>query len=368
VKWVSSTVDKDAAMIERGNKSNKNITLFKETGTFIGKKTLQIGKKTISADKIIIAAGTRPFIPPIPGLDKVKYLTSTEALRLKKQPKSIIMVGGGYISCELAHFLGALGTQVTIIESLDSLVGHEDVDISKAFTKEFSKKHTVLFGHKAAKVEKKGGKYIVTAQKGKTKKRISAEQLLVAVGRVSNADILQVEKTGVKTNKHKYVEVNKYMETNVPGIYALGDIAGKYFFKHSANLEAQYVWWNMMGNKVEVDYTAMPHAIFSSPQVAGVGYTEQELKEKGMQYKKAIGYYRDVAMGMAFKDTTSFVKALAWEGKILGCHIMGPEASTLIHEVIVAMKNGGRVKDITGAVHIHPALPEIVQRTFLKVR
>ncbi|MBI4149240.1 dihydrolipoyl dehydrogenase [Candidatus Woesearchaeota archaeon] len=369
VHHVSSTVDADAQMIERGNKSNKSITLFKGTGRFIAKKTLQVGNQVLTAEKIVIAAGTRPLIPQIPGLDKVKYLTSTEALRLKRQPKSIIMIGGGYISCELAHFFGSLGTKVTIIEFMDRLVGNEDNDISAAFTSVFSQKHTVLLGYKAVQVAKKGKLVAVTAQKGKAKKTIAAEELLVAVGRIPNTDILDVGKAGVKTTPKGYVQVDEHLQASVPGIWALGDIAGNYFFKHSANLEAQYVWWNLSGHQVRADYTAMPHAIFSSPQIAGVGYTEQELQQKGVAYKKAIGYYRDVAMGLAFRDTTSFVKALASpDGKILGCHIMGPEASTLIHEVVVAMKNGGRVTDITGAVHVHPALPEIVQRTFLKVR
>ena len=369
VRHVSSVIDADARMIEKGNRSNKNITLFRGTGRFIARKTLQVGNQAITAEKIVIAAGTRPLVPPIPGLDKVKYLTSTEALRLSRQPKSIIMIGGGYISCELAHFFGALGTKVTIIEFMDRLVGNEDAEVAAAFTREFSKRYTVLLGFKAVQAAKKGKGIEVTAQKGNVQKKLSAEELLVAVGRIPNTDILDVGKTGVKMTPKGYVQVDEHLQTSVPGIWALGDIAGNYFFKHSANLEAQYVWWNLSGHAAAVDYTAMPHAIFSSPQIAGVGYTEQELQQKGIAYRKAIGYYKDVAMGLAFRDTTSFVKALASpDGRILGCHIMGPEASTLIHEVVVAMKNGGNVKDITGAVHVHPALPEIVQRTFLKVR
>ena len=155
------------------------------------------------------------------------------------------------------------------------------------------------------------------------------------------------------------------METNVEGVWALGDIAGKYLFKHSANLEAEYTIHNMLsGHRIPVDYTAMPHAIFSYPQIAGVGATEQELKEKGVKYLKGTYKYEDTGMGMALLEKDGFVKFLAdYNGKILGCHIIGPEASTLIHEVLISMKKGNsHLNDIINTVHIHPALSEVVER------
>ena len=188
---------------------------------------------------------------------------------------------------------------------------------------------------------------------------------MVAAGRVTNTDIFDVKKTNVKTDKKGYVKTNKYMETSAKNIWALGDIAGKFFFKHSANLEAEYCYYNAFGKKkVKIDYYAMPHAIFSSPQIAGVGMTEQEIKEKNIKY--AVGKYNYInsGMGIAIEDREGFVKIMVDKKtrKILGCHIMGTDASILIHEVIVAMKARQTVDILRRAVHVHPALSEVVQR------
>ena len=364
-------VDKDARDIEKGIRADKNTTLYKTEGKFIGNKTLKVGKETIKANKIVIAAGTRPFIPPIEGLKNVDYITSKEALRLKKLPKSMAIVGGGYIAAELAHFYGQLGTKITIIQRNPNLIPNEDEEIKKKFTEIFRKKYNIFTEHTAVKVSKKGKNFVVEAEKNGKRKKIISEQLLVATGRAPNTDILDVKKTGVKINKRGYVKVNKYMETNIKGIWALGDIAGIYLFKHSANLEANYVYNNIFHKKAKVNYHAMPHAIFSSPQIAGVGFTEQQLKEKNIPY--AIGKYLYIrtGMGIALEDKEGFVKIYADKKtrKILGCHIIGTNASALIHEVIVAMKSGkGTIDNIKNAVHVHPALPEVVQRAVNSIR
>jgi dihydrolipoamide dehydrogenase len=355
------TVDEEAAGIEASIRSAKNITLFKERARFVGPKTLQVKGGQISADKIVIAAGTRPSVPPIEGLGKVPYMTSDEALSVKKLPKKLIIIGGGYIACELAHFFGSMGSKITILQRNVRLLPDEDEEIGQKFTEIFSKQYPVLLGFSAKTVEKKGTKIAVYGPDGRG---VEGTDLLIATGRVPNSDILAVEKTGVKTNKYGYIECNEFMETNVPGIYVLGDIAGKYLFKHSANLEAEIVANNLLnpGKKLMVDYTAMPHAVFSYPQVAGVGATEQDLK--GTDY--LVGYYKysQTGMGEAIAEKDGFVKFLTdYNGKILGCHILGPEASILIHEVLVSMKAGrSHVNDIINTVHIHPALSEVVQR------
>ena len=363
----SNTVDKDAKDIEKAIKEDKNTTLFKTEGKFIGYKTLKVGNKTIKGDKIIIAAGTRPSIPPIEGLDKVDYMTSDEALRLTKQPKSLTIIGGGYIAAELAHFYGALGTKINIIQRRDVLIPNEDREIAEEFTNVFSKKYNVFLNSDAIKVSKKSKKIITTIKNSNNNKfkNIGSEKLLIAAGRVPNTDILDVAKTGVKTDKKGYIKVNGHMETTAKDIWALGDICGIYLFKHSANLEAQYAYNNAFGRqKKKTDYTAMPHAIFSSPQIAGVGYTEEQLKEKKIDYAVGKKNYIETGMGTALNDKDGFVKLLVDRKtrKVLGCHIMGTDASTLIHEVIVAMKAKQKVDILTDAVHIHPALSEVVQR------
>jgi mycothione reductase len=374
----SNVVDKDARDIERSIRSDKKTTLFKTEGKFIGYKTLKVGNKTIKGDKIIIAAGTRPFIPPIEGLDKVDYMTSTEALRTTKKPKSLTIIGGGYISAELAHFYGALGTKVNIIQRGSLLIPREDGEIASRFTEIFSRKYDVFLNFNAIKVSKKNNKLITAIKNNSNKnkkenklKNIESDKLLVAAGRISNTDILDVSKTGVKTDKNGYIKVNKYMETSAKGIWALGDIAGKYFFKHSANLEAENVYHNAFGRKKKaIDYYAMPHAIFSSPQIAGVGYTEEQLKEKKIDYVVGKKDYIETGMGTALNDKEGFVKLLVDRKtrKILGCYIIGTDASTLIHEVLVAMKAKQAVEVLQKTVHIHPALSEVVQRAVWNIK
>jgi mycothione reductase len=373
IKRVSRVVDKDARQIEAAIQEDENSTLFKVAGKFVGERTLQVGNKKIKGKKVVIAAGTRPRIPQrIEGIEKVPYITSKEALRLKQLPKSLTIIGGGYIGAELAHFFGSLGSKVTIVQSPSLMVQAEDKEIAEVFTNVFSKKHDVLLSHRAQKVTIDGNKILttVTSKSDGKSKTIVSDELLLAVGRVPNTDVLDVGAAGVNVNKQGYVETNKFMETSAKNVWALGDIAGKWFFKHSANLEAQHVVYNaLLGKKKAVDYTAMPHAVFSSPQIAGVGETRQELDLRGVNY--AVGKYKyiDSGMGMALLDKAGFVNVYADKKtrKILGCHILGTDASTLIHEVIVAMKYGLTVDDVVRAVHVHPALSEVVQRAFGRV-
>ena len=361
----SKLVDKEAEEIEEAIIEDKNTTLFKVEARFVGERTLKVGKETIKGDKIIIAAGTRPSVPPIEGLNEVDFVTSDEALRVKKQPKIMTILGGGYIAAELAHFYGALGTKINIVQRGKFLIPNEDEDISRKFTEIFKKKYNVLTEFQAKRVSKKKGKFIVIVESKNKNRKLVSDALLVATGRIPNTDILDVAKTNVKTDDKGFVKTNEYLKTTAKNIWALGDIVGKFLFKHSANLEAEYVYYNAILNKrVKVNYTAMPHAIFTLPQIAGVGLREQDLREKKINY--ATGKYQFIksGMGIAFQDTEGFVKIFADRKtrKILGCHILGSDASTLIHEVIVAMKNNLTADAISNSVHVHPALSEVVQR------
>jgi len=361
----SRMVDNEAKHIKEAILEDENTTLFNNTGKFVGEREIKVGNKTIKGEKIVIAAGTRSLIPKIEGLNSVDFMTSDEALRLKKQPKSLTILGGGYVSTELAHFYGSLGTKVNIIQNMPLMIQNEDWEIAKKFTEIFSRAHNVVLNHQAIKAYKSGSKIIVEAKGPKGIKKIESEKLLVAVGRVPNSDVLDVQKAGVNVNERGFIVTNDFLETTAKNVWAIGDIAGKYLFKHSANLEAQYVYKNaILGKKLKVDYTAMPHAIFSSPQVAGVGMREQDLKEKKIDY--AVGKYRYIksGMGKALKDEEGFMKIYVGRKtrKILGCYILGTDASTLIHEVLVVMKNNLAVDAITSTVHIHPALSEIIQR------
>ncbi len=369
VSRVNQTVDKEAKEIEQGNKQTRNITVYKTQGQFIGKKILRVGKDVITADKIFICAGARPSIPPIPGLKNVDFITSDEALRLQKQPKHLVIIGGGYIASELAHFFGSLGTKVTIIQRSSLLMNNEDTEIAQRFTEVYKKKYDVILNANTKQVYKKGRNTAVDIEIAGKQQTITGDTLLVATGRTPNTDILNVKMAGVETNERGFIKVNEYLETTAQGIWAIGDIAGIYMFKHSANLEAEYAINNAFGKKNPVDYYAMPHAAFSSPQVAAVGMTEDELQEKKTPYVKATYDYKNTGYGQAIQDNDGFVKILVnpKTKEILGCHIIGTDASILIHEVIIAMKARLGTDGITKAVHIHPALSEVVQRAFKQI-
>src|SRR3989338_2074342 len=367
----SHTVDADSRSIEKNVRADKNPMLFKGRAKFVDKYVLEVNGEWIKGKKIVIAAGARPSIPPIPGLDKVHYMTSTEALRQTTLPKSMIIIGGGYIAVELGFFYAELGTKITILQRNEVLIPREDKEIAGLITELWKKKHTVFTSADVVKVEKQGKKVAVTVKVGNATKKIIAEKLLVATGVKPNSDTLQLGKTGVKINDKGFISVNRFMETNVKNIWALGDIAGIYLFRHSANLEAEFVLDNVLGTKKAVDYYPMPHAVFTSPQIAGVGLTEQEAQEQKKKYVVGKAYYKDTGKGFALGEKDGFVKFIVdtKSKEILGCHMIGPEASVLLHEICVAMKAGkSKALDLLREiVHVHPSLNEVVQRAALDV-
>jgi len=364
VDRVNGIIDSDSNDISNAFKNSANPKLFPLECKFVAEKTLLVGREKITANMILIAAGTRPAIPKIKGLTAINYVTSDEALRLDRQPRVLTIIGGGYIAAELGHFFGSLGTKINIIQKHKYLIPDEDHEISNKFIEIFSKKYNVYLQCIPELVTKKNGKFVISAKRsGATKYlEIESDQLLLATGRVPNSDTLNLPKTGVEVDEDGYIKVDKTLETSVKGIFALGDIIGRYQFRHSANLEAQYAYYNILNykKKIPVDYSAMPHAIFSSPQVAGVGYTEQELKQKSnKEYVKSIYRYIDTTMGRALEEREGFVKFLVSKAtrKILGCHIIGTQASVIIHEVLVAINSGdGTIDNIAKTVHVHPAL------------
>ena len=368
MRRVFTDIDEEAAEIEEANRSNPNITVFKGSGQFTGPKTLEVNGESIGAETVLIAAGTRPMVPPIDGLDSVPYMTSDEALRLTEQPESMIIVGGGYIAAEMAHFYGAMGTDVTIVNRGANLLRMQDHQISRRFTEVAQSKFDVRLHSQILSVAPDGNGVRMEMSTNGGANTLVADKLLLATGRISNADRLQVQNSGVEVDGRGFVSTNEYLETNVPGVWALGDIVGRYLLKHSANLEAAYVGHNMFNpdNQVAVDYNAMPAAVFSSPQVASVGITEQEAEKTGTHYVAATYDYSETAYGASILDLDGFVKVLAdpETREILGCHIIGTHAAMLIQEVANAMRMHLTTDAVTQSIYVHPALPEVVQRAF----
>ena len=309
-------IDHDAHMIEEGNRQLPNVEVYKGSGRFVGEKTLEVGGDRIHGETVVIAAGTRPFIPDIPALKDVPYITSDEALRLPKQPGRLVIVGGGYIAAELAHFFGSLGTEVTIVHRRPGLLRAEDEQVAQRFTEVYQRRFNLFLDSQVEGVARKGdGLELKVSTNGSTRK-IETDTLLLATGHVPNTDLLEVAITGVETDERGFIVTDEYMETRVPGVWALGDIVGKYLLKHSANLEAAHVAYNALNphGKVPVDYHAMPHAIFASPQVGGVGLTEREAKDGEVPYVSSTYDYINTAYGSSIEDRDGLVKVLADPG------------------------------------------------------
>lgn len=374
MKRMRDFVNEDSQHQAAAVEATQNLVWFKTVGEFTSDYTMKVGEQTIKGDRIFIVSGARPGIPPIKGIENVNYLTSDTVLELKKPPKNIVIIGGGYIAAEYSHFFSSMGTKVTILQRSPRLIPEEEPEISDLLRQELEKRMTIFTNHEAIEAYEKSGVKTVIAKNRETGKlrEFSAEALLVAAGRVPNSDMLKPEKTGVQLDESGYVKVNEYLETSKANIWAFGDAIGKEMFKHVANYEAEIAWHNAVHeHKVKMDYSVAPHAIFTHPQVASVGLKEAEAKQKG--YKILIGkaFYKDTALGAAMGNPEGFVKVIVEHdtGKLLGAHIIGPFASSLIQEIINVMVCGDKTfLPITRAMHIHPAMSEVVQRAFGSLR
>lgn len=372
ISRISHTVDTDSQKIVAGYERNPNIDLYNAEGRFVADKVIRVAGEEITADKIFIAVGGRPNIPEISGLAGTPYMTSTEALRNKKFPKRMIIIGAGYIAVELGHAYGALGTEVDFLVR-SQFLRYEDADIIEEFTRVFSRRHTVHFDAVPIKVEFRNRNFSVTYQLPNARTTdVRADALLIAAGITPNTDTLGLENTGIRTDKKGFVIVDKYLQTNVEGVYALGDCLGRYLYRHSVNFEGEYLFRTLFTENVRepIQYPPMPHAVFTYPQVASVGKTEDELKQEGTDYVVGLNPYAQSAMGMALMSDHGFCKILFDQKtkKILGAHIVGEEASNMIHMLIAFMYKNATLDDLLGMIYIHPALPEIVRNAARKAK
>jgi len=360
-------VQENQEHMRHGLSHAENLDFYEGEGHFVADYAIEVNGEKIKGDKIFIASGSRPFIPPIKGLESLPFLTNETVLQLKEPPDSLIVIGGGYIAVEYGHFFAALGTKVTILEMADRLVLAEEPEISEILKKELSRLMDVHTELQAEEVKNNGGDVTVVANdlQGGGHKEFTAQKILVAVGRRSNADLLEVQNTGAEVDKRGFVKVNEYLETSKKDIFAVGDANGQQMFTHIANVEASLAADNAIrGNKTKMDYSATPHAVYSHPQIASVGMTE-ETARKAHRILVGKAGYSDVAQGEAMMEKNSFAKAIVetGTGKILGFHIIGPYAPILIQEVINAMASGGGIHQIQTSIHIHPAITELIPVT-----
>ena len=358
-----------------------HVDLFPVRGHFVGDHRLRVGDEVISAPRIVLAAGARPIVPAIPGLDRVDWHTSDTVMRIDDLPRHLVIVGGGFIAVELAHVFGALGSAVTILVRGDRLLGDEDPDVSAAVTAAARARFDVRLGTSAMAVdrvgdhgdrtpaeERDGVAVTVTGPGGVDEVR--GDVLLVAVGREPNGRALGVEATGVALDEQGYVVVDDHQRTTAPGIWALGDISSPDQLKHKANHDARLVAHNLVhpDDLQASTLGPVPHAVFGAPQVASVGLTEPEAAAADIDHVVVRHDYAAAAYGWALEDTTSFVKLVvdASSRRLLGAHVVGDQAPSLLQPLVQGMQFGQTVDELArGQWWIHPGLPEVVEQALL---
>ncbi len=358
------------------HEDNKNVTVYAGAARFTAPKTLAIDvdghTETITAQRIVLAAGSRPVIPAIPGLAESGYHTSDDIMRLDTLPRRLIILGSGFIGAEFAHIMGSLGVEVTIVARSGALLRGEDEAVSARFTELAKQRWDVRLDRKTTRVERDGDAVRLHLEGPQGAEVVEGDALLVAVGRQPNTDLLAVTAGGIAVDADGYVIVDEHQMSTVDGVYAVGDIDSAYQLKHVANREAKVVRHNLLHPErpVEADHRFVPHAVFSSPQIAGVGLTEQEAVERGVDYVTSIQEYGGIAYGWAMEDTTGFAKLLAdpATGQLLGAHIIGPQAPTVIQPLIQAMSFGLDARSMArGQYWIHPAMAELVENALLNL-
>ena len=322
------------------------------------------GARTLTTRNIVIAAGARPFVPPIPGLSEINPLTSDTVWSLRALPKRLVVLGGGPVGCELTQCFARMGSQVTQVEMLARLMVREDPEVSALVSQRFQAEGVnVLVGHKAKEIIVENGEKILVAESAGREIRIPFDELLCAVGRIANTAGYGLEELGIPTTKTRTVEINEYLQTMYPNIYAAGDVAGPYQFTHTAAHMAWYAAINALCGrfrKISIDYSAIPWATFTEPEVARVGLNEQEAQEKGIAYDLARYGLDDLDRAIADEEAHGFVKVLTAPGsdKILGATIVGEHAGDLLAEFVLAMKHGLGLNKILGTIHTYPTLAE----------
>ena len=380
--------------LEKSLRSKERLTYFQQRAAFVSNYTLELSGgagqaggeggssdrsdgsgRTISAPKIVLATGARPLVPPIPGLEEAGFLDNSSLLQIERLPASLVIIGGGYIGCEFGHFFSAMGADVVMIGRGPQLLKGEDPEAAGLVQRLLAQYMRVITEHEVISVEVGGdGRKIVNARNVKDGKvsRFEAEQILLAAGRRSNSDLLHPERGGIETDRHGWIIVDEYLQTSKKGVYALGDAIGKHMFRHTANYEAEVVAHNLLraagdSEREAADYHAVPYAVFTHPQVAGVGMKEHEALAEGRKVLIGRAGYMDTAMGVAMSAEHAFVKVVLEEesGRILGATAVGPMAAELVQQVVYLMNTDYQdMMPVIRSQVIHPTINEVLVRAF----
>ena len=351
---------------------NADVTVYEGTAHFTGPRRLAVSGRDeeITADRIVLANGSRPVVHP--ALQDVEYHTSDTIMRIDELPRRMVIVGTGFVATEFAHVFSAFGVDVTIVGRSGALLRHEDEDISTRFTELAGRRWDLRMNRTLTGASRVDGGIRLDLSGADGPESIETDLVLVAIGRVPNSDTLDLPKAGIEVTPDGRVVVDATQRTTAEGVWALGDISSPYELKHVANHEARVVQHNLLNpeSPIESDHRFVPHAVFSSPQVASVGLTEQQAREQGVAYVKSTQDYAGIAYGWAMEDTTGFAKLLAdpSSGQLIGAHVIGPQASTLIQPLIQAMSFGLDARSMAkGQYWIHPAMPELIENALLNL-
>lgn len=366
IKRKREVVEQTVGGIDFLMKKNK-VTVYHGHGSFADRSTITIAKddgseEKISGDKVIIATGSKPATLPFITVDKKRVITSTEALELEKVPKSMVVIGGGVIGLELGSVYARLGTEVTVVEYMDAIIPAMDRVLGKELMRSMKKLGVkFLLSHKVKDVSATTRSVTVKADDKKGDEvELKAEFCLVSVGRKPYTDKLGLENVGVKTDDRGRIEVNEHLETSVAGIYAIGDVIKGAMLAHKAEEEGMFVAEVIAGQKPHINYLLIPNVVYTWPEVAAVGYTEEELKEKNIPYKSGSFPFKASGRARASMDTDGLVKVLAHKetDEILGVHMVGPRCADMIAEAVVAMEFRASAEDIARMSHAHPTFTE----------
>ena len=380
VRWpdvrdrVFRRTDAIAAEGEQGRRDSDFITVYRGHARFTGPRRLDIvtdgGTVEIEAQRIVIAAGSRPVVPDVVADSGLPYETSDTVMRRDTPPDHLAVLGGGYTPAELAHVFAAAGSRITIIEKSGRLLGGpQDDAVRDVYTDLMRDTYDVRCGADLIGMSGSAGNLSIDLDDGTS---VRADALLVAVGRRSNSDRLDVEKAGIDTHDDGRIAVDRYCRTSAEGVFALGDVSTAIPLKHVANREAGIVKHNLLhpGDLREISHELVPSAVFTNPQIASVGRTEDDCRRDGLDFSVGIAEYSDVAYGWAMEDTAGLCKVLTEPGgTILGAHLIGAQAASLIQIFVVAMNFGITAQELAGRPYwIHPALTEVVENALLNLQ
>ena len=368
----SSVVEQTTKGLEYLMNKNK-VTVFNGLGSFKDSTTVEVknnGKsEVINGKNIIIATGSKPTKLPFVDFDGERIISSTEALKLKEVPKHLVVIGGGVIGLELGQVYNRLGSKVTVIEYQDRIIPNMDSSLSKELTKVFKKSGVkVNTSHKVTSIERKGDDVIISAENKKGEKiTFEGDYCLISVGRSAYTEGLNLDKVGITTDKYGRVEVDVNLKTNVHNIYAIGDVVKGMMLAHKAEEEGVYVAEHIAGQKPHINYNLIPGVVYTWPEVASVGQTEEELKVNGKNYKLGQFPMRALGRSRASSDLDGFVKILAdaESDEILGIHMIGARCADLISEAVVAMEYRASAEDIARISHAHPTFSEAIKEAAL---